>query len=53
VEFGVELTEHFFAGGLLDHVRVHPQHVPDLHIVLQEHLVLLHELDWDAKVLCH
>ena len=52
MKFGIELTEHLFAGGLLDHVRIHLKHVPDLHVVLQEHLVLLHELDWYAKVLC-
>jgi hypothetical protein len=49
----VNLSVNLFASTLLDHILICFQKVPDFHIVLQKHLVLLHELDSNTQVVCH
>ena len=52
VKLGVKRRENLFARGIIQGLLVSGlEKVPYLHIVLEEHLVLLHELDWNAQVL--
>lgn len=54
MEIWIECSQDLFRGLLLEHAgRILFQNVPYFDVILKEHLILLHELYWNAKKLCH